>query len=831
MPPEKDTALALFRQGQWAEAEPALAACLDAAPEDADLLRALAQLRFMAQRLPDALALMDRILARNPRDAAALNSRGAILTASGRFAEAVDAFDAALRLDPALVRAHANRAVALAALRRPAEALASAEAALAQDPGNAGALASRGMALMALGRPAEAVPALERAIAADPANVAARLDLASALIATQGFARVPGLLAPLLQAQPTLRQARFLEIFALQGAKRFEEALSRCRDLLEAAPEDVDAALAEGNALAGLGRHEEALAVFSRASAARPDDPDALCSLGKALLALGRKAEALGVADRALARDPRHQDALCNRGLALLALDRHEEALIAFGAARAIGPLPPIVELTRAYALMDLPSAERAAEILDSEVPDDAASLLSRVAMLRVRRQLLDWRDEARILPGLAEEVIASEAQVEPFLLLSLVDSPEAHLAAARGWVPSLYPALPAIWRGERYRHDRIRLGYLSSDLRDHPVGQLAAGFFERHDRMRFETIAIALGEEPPASDPYRARLRHAFDRFIPVHGMGDGAVARMIREMEVDVLVDMNGQTSGARTEILAHRPAPVQAGWLGYPGTSGLDYMDYVIADPVVIPPGDHRFYTERVVTLPDCYLPADDRRQIAFVPSRVAAGLPPQGFVFCAFNARHKIAPATFDIWMRILLAVPGSVLWLSHAPAAVAGNLRREAEARGVAGSRLFFAERVAAEVHLGRQRFADLFLDTLPYNAHTTASDALWAGLPVLTMPGCSFAGRVAASLLTALGMAELIAPTEADYEAMAIALARDPARMTALREKLTRQLRTAPAFDTERFCRHFEDAVAAMHDRAQRGLPPEAFAVPARPPA
>jgi len=830
MPPTRESALALFAQGRWAEAEQALTACLDAAPDDPALLRPLSQLRFMAQRPPEALALIDRILARDPRDAAALNSRGAILTTMTRFAEAAAAFDAALAIDPGLVRAHANRAVALAGLGRPAEALAAAEAALALDPANPGALASRGMALMALGRPADAVPALDAALAADPAHASARLDLASALIATKGHARVPDVLAPLLAAQPALRQARMLEIVGLQGAKRFADALDRAETLLRENQADEEALLARGDALGGLGRFGESLAAYRHAHDGNPGDPDIVASYAKALFGMGQRAEALALLDAALARHPRHPDLVLTRISALLTMERDQEALAAYREATQDGPLPPEAQLSLIYALLDLQSPEEAAAVLEQEVVRDPAALRPRIGLLRARRQLFDWRDEARLLPGIAAEVAAQAPTFEPLALMALLDDPGAHLAASRAWVRELYPPLPALWRGERYRHDRIRLGYISTDLRDHAVSQLMAGVFEKHDHARFETTAFAIDQVTPANDPLRPRLMRAFDRFVACQGMSDEAIAQRIRALEVDVLLDLNGQTRGARAHVFAQRPAPVQAVYLGYPGTTGLDTMDYIIADPVVIPPEAHRFYSERVVTLPDCYLPADDRRQVAFVPGRAAAGLPPAGFVFCAFNARYKIHPGVFDIWMRILGAVPGSILWLSHASGDAADNLRREAEARGVEGARLVFAPRVPMEVHLGRQRFADLFLDTLPYNAHTTASDALWAGLPVLTTPGRAFAGRVAASLLTALGMPELIAPTPEAYEALAIALAKDSARMAALRAKLDVQRRVAPAFDTERFCRHLEDAVAMMHDRAQRGLPPEAFAVPPRPP-
>lgn len=823
----RDAALGLFREGRWGEAEQSLEACLAATPDDADALRALAQLRFMAGRLPEALSLMDRLLARQPADAAALNSRGAILTALGRAAEALESLDAALRHDPSLVRAQTNRAVALTALGREAEALDAAEAALAHDPDHAGARAAHGMALLALGRAAEAVPALRSALAADAANLAARLDLAAALTATDQGAEAVEILAPMLAAPTAPRPALLLGLRALHGAGRYADCLALCRRMIEADPRDAEAAFGEGNALAALGDHAAALAAFDRAAALRPDDPDAHDNRGHALAALGRHSEALAAFDRALALDPVRAGTQGQRGASLIALERLEDALAALDRALALDPANETLRSLRAHLLVDLDRPGPAAEAFEDLVRRAPGTPHLRTMLLGVRRGLCDWRDEARLIDGLAQDVIADPRSVQPWTLLGLLDSPEAQLAAARARAAQLAPRDAApLWRGERYDHARIRVAYLSTDFRDHAVGHLAAALFERHDRARFDTIAIALGGPARRGDALRPRLEAAFDRFVVAGAEDDRALARIIRDMEVDILVDLNGPTRGGRGGILDHRPAPVQAGFLGFAASSGAAETDYIIADPVVIPRADHGFYTERVVTLPDTYLPADDRRAIGPAPSRAAAGLPAEGFVFCSFNGRHKIGPAMFDIWMRLLGAVPGSVLWLTDGPSAAMDNLRREAVQRGVAPDRLVFAPAWPMDAHLARHACADLFLDTLPYNAHTTASDALWAGLPVLTAPGRTFAARVAASLLTALDMPELIMPSLAEYEATALALVRDPARIAAIRARLASQRRTAPAFDTDRFRLHLEAAFSTMHDRARRGLPPEAFAVP-----
>ena len=368
-------------------------------------------------------------------------------------------------------------------------------------------------------------------------------------------------------------------------------------------------------------------------------------------------------------------------------------------------------------------------------------------------------------------------------------------------------------------------MAYLSANFHDHAVARLMAGVPEHHDRRRFETYAFSFG--PDDKGPLRARLTDAFDHFIDVRDHTEEQIARRLREIEADIAVDLMGFTEGSRPGILGFRPAPVQVNYLGYPGTTGAQWMDYILADSIVIPPEQQAHYREKVVYLPNTYLPGDNRRKISpRVPSRSEAGLPDSGFVFCCFNNNYKFTPALFDVWMRLLRAVKGSVLWLSYPNASTINTLKREAEARGISPERLVFSSYVKSDDdHLARLSLADLFLDTLPYNAHATASDALWAGVPVLTVAGASFPGRVAASLLHAIGMAELVAPSLAAYEERALQLAGNPSELAALKAKLARHRDTEPLFDTARFTRNLERAYEVMWDRSQRGLPPDGFAI------
>ncbi|MBY0510423.1 MAG: hypothetical protein K2P94_09740, partial [Rhodospirillaceae bacterium] len=380
---------------------------------------------------------------------------------------------------------------------------------------------------------------------------------------------------------------------------------------------------------------------------------------------------------------------------------------------------------------------------------------------------------------------------------------------------PVSAPAAPAF-----PRHGKIRIGYYSADFYAHATSYLMAGLFELHDRTAFEITAFSFG--PDTQDAMQHRVTAAFDRFIDVRATSDAGVAALSRELRIDIAVDLKGYTQGDRMNIFAERAAPVQANFLGYPGTVGAPWMDYIIADAVVLPEAHRAHYAEKVVTLPGSYQVNDGRRVIsARVFTRAELGLPEDGFIFCCFNHSAKILPDVFDIWMRILRSVPGSVLWLLKDYAPAADNLRKEAEKRGVDGARLVFAPRLPLADHLARLRAADLFLDTLPYNAHTTCSDALWAGVPVLTRKGAAFAGRVAASLLTAVGLPELIVATAAEYERLAVTLAADSNRLAQLRRKLAANRATAPLFDTPRFARHLEEAYARMHARHHAGLPPD----------
>jgi len=539
-----------------------------------------------------------------------------------------------------------------------------------------------------------------------------------------------------------------------------------------------------GAVLQALDRKEEALQSFDAALALQPDYVETLLNSGVLLRNMFRHQQALERFNRVVALDPNNVTALGNFGILLTEFKQSEQAIAAF---------EKLIELAPGY--------------------DYAPGLL-----FYERMHICDWRDFEGLTQRLIAGVRAGQRSCKSLAFMSASDQAADHLQAAKIFASHYCPPRPVpLWTGERYRHRKIRLAYVSPDFREHPVGHLMAGVFERHDKARFETIAISLGIDDQSR--LRARMTQAFDHFIDARGMGSEQIARLMREMEVDIAVDLGGYTSDTRTEIFAHRPAPVQVNYLGYPGTMGTPYHDYIIADRHTIPPEHQAFYTERVAYLPDSYLPTDNSVRIAErTPSRAECGLPEQGFVFCSFSHDYKISPPVFDVWMRLLAQVPGSVLWLVSRGEVAQRNLRREAEARGIDPARLIFAGRVPlVEDHLARYRQADLFLDTHPYNAHTTAADALMAGLPVVTSMGGSFPSRVAGSLLHALGVPELVAQSLAAYEALALGLARDPAALAALKAKIAAHQNSYSLFDTARFCTNLEAVFIAMWRACELG--------------
>ena len=779
------------QRGLYQEALDLMSAALRINPQSAEANLNLGHVLAETGRLEEALASYDNALAVRPQHPEALYCRANALQRLNRHEEALASYDMVLAIMPDRPEVLTNRGNALHDLKRYEAALASYDKALAIMPEVALLHNNRGDTLRELKRYEEALASLDKALAIEPGSVEALNNRGNTLRNLQRYEEALASFDRALTISPNHSVVHNNRGNALQELKRFEAAIASYDKALAINPDFTDALLGRGNALQVLKRYQEAIGSYDTALAIKPDLSDALFGRGNVLKDLGRYGEALASYDRALALEPDYPDALNKRGNALLKLKRPDEAARSFAR---------LLELTPDYGF--------------------AKGWLLHAKMLGC-----DWEGLTGLAESIENDIRAGRKSAEPFGHQAISRSAPALRRCAEIYAAEIFPpAATRLWNGERYRNGRIRLGYLSGEFYQQATSILMAELFERHDRNRFELFAFDNGGDDASE--IRGRIKQAFDEMVDITRLGDQEAAAALKRRQIDVLVNLNGYFGRARQGIFALRPCPVQVNYLGFPGTIGAGYIDYIIADRQVIPPEQEACYTEKVVYLPDTYQVNDSRRRIADrAPTRAEAGLPDSGFVFCCFNNHYKITPDIFDIWMRLLNKVAGSVLWLLENNAAASRNLRREAEARGVASERLVFARMIQHEEHLARHQLADLFLDTLPYNAHTTGSDALWAGLPLLTCQGTTFPGRVAASLLKAVGVPELITSSREEYEALALALATRPDRLAGIRGKLARNRATHPLFDTDRFRRHIEAAYTTMWERQQKGEPPESFAV------
>ncbi|AIY44181.1 TPR domain protein (plasmid) [Collimonas arenae] len=600
----------------------------------------------------------------------------------------------------------------------------------------------------------------------------------------------------------------------------YVDAAKSLEAALKIDPTSVENWYYRGVALQKMEEHAAAITCFREALAFSPDSFEPVHDLGVSLQAINRNVDALACFDKAVSLNQKSFEAYLNRGIVYSKLGNYKAELENYDVAQILRPDDETLLMNYGVALLQTGQFAKAVVHFQRVLKLDAYTEYARGLLLHAKMMCCDWSGLNQELLSLRVEISEGIPCIDPFYLLGLSDSMPDQLQVAKKFTEKHYSRSSVTLGGsQKYSHNRIRIAYLSADFHEHATAFLMVELFELHDKSRFDVIGISFGENDRSV--MRKRLEASFETFIDVSAKSDKEIADIVRALEVDIAVDLKGYTTDARPGVFAYRPAPIQINYLGYPGTMGAKFIDYLIADQFIVPEDHQRFYAEKIVYLPGSYQPNDTRREIGDKPhSRDDIGLLDKDFVFCTFNNSYKITPQFFDIWMRLLQEVSNSVLWMLSKSPEQEKNLRKEAEIRGISGDRLIFAPHMELKSHLRRLQLADLFLDSLPYNAHTTTSDALWAGLPLVTCVGTTFAGRVAGSLLNAAGIPELITTSLEQYEQLALDLATNPTKLLTLRQKLKVTSRESALFDSKQFSKHLESAYITMWEAYQADASP-----------
>jgi predicted O-linked N-acetylglucosamine transferase (SPINDLY family) len=727
-----------------------------------------------------------KIIKADSKNLPALHVLGLIKASQKKYQEAADLLSKAVRLNPNEASIQYNLAKSLADCGSFRESIPHHKKAVELMPNNPEVLLNYGITLGALTSYEDALQIFDKAISIHPSYAEAFLN--------RGL------------------------IFAVLN--RLDEANISFESAIQINPNSNEAWFNKGVVLTGLNRLNEALNAYISAINLNPDYLDAWLNRGVVLHALNRFDEAIEAFDMVIALNPNHYQAWFNKGASLKELQRHEEALIAYDNSINLNAEYSDVWVNKAAALHELKRFNESIEAYQQALKLNPKIDWVQGDLIHTKMKVCSWDGFDESLADLMGKVRTGEKSITPFPLLSLVDDGSLHRQCSTIYADSKFPFNSELGPLKRSTEkEKIRIGYFSADFRNHAVSALTAQLFELHNKNKFEIIAFSYG--PDDKSPMRDRLINAFDQFLDVRTKSDREIAQLSRDVGIDIAIDLGGFTTDSRPGIFAYRAAPIQAGYIGYLGTMGANYMDYLFADKTIIPDEAEEYYTEKIIYLPSYQVNDLNRKISEKIFSRESLGLPKGAFVFACFNNNYKILPATFNSWMNILKAVPKSVLYLYSDNPWAEANLKKEAEARGVMANRLIFGDRIDADHYLARYRACDLFLDTAPYNAGTTASDALWAGLPVLTLAGQSFPSRVAASILNAISLEELVTHDPEEYESKAIALARHPETIVETRKKLANNRFKTMLFDAPRFTKSIEGIYLKMYDQYQANLEPD----------
>jgi predicted O-linked N-acetylglucosamine transferase (SPINDLY family) len=785
------TAMQHHQSGDLEQADILYQQILQHEPNHVDALHFAGVLAHQHGQNQTAIELISKAAQLNPNSSAIYANLGLVFQAQGNLQAAVESYQKAILLQPDFMQAYFNLGNIFHAEGQLDTAIANYQHTIALNPNFAVAHHALGAALQTQGKTDEAITSYRQAIAIQPDLFDACLNLGNLLIIQNDVEQAIECYQKLVALKPDYAEG-YCQLAALfQTKKEFVYAEKNYQQAIKIKPDYAEAYYYLGRLYLLQGIFNLAEENYQKAIVIKPNYVEALNDLGLTYHSQNKLDEAVTSFQRAIALAPDSASTYSNLGNVLYTQRKLDLAITNFQKALVLQP-------------------------------DDCAGV--RDMLFYSQLHCCDWSTYYESAQEIINAVKVGKPGYHPFSFLIFPSNDAEQLQCAKIFAQNHPPAKTPVWQGQRYQHDKIRIAYLSADFFSHATAFLMAELFELHDKKRFEVTAISFNNYD--KDKMRERLLRSFDRFIDVQSMDDYAVAQLLQKLEIDIAIDLKGHTNGGRLGIFAYRPAPIQVNYLAYPGTMGAEYIDYIFADSYVIPKEHFPYYMEKVVYLPESYQVNDSKRVISEqIPTRSEVHLPEEGFVFCCFNNNFKITPDVFAVWMRLLAKVEDSVLWLLQDNPFAVANLQKEAKKHGIAVQRLIFAPRMKLEHHLARHKLADLFLDTLPCNAHTTASDALWAGLPVLTCLGDTFAGRVAASLVNAVGLPELIAHNLEEYEALAIKLATSPDLLTDIRNKLAKNRLTYPLFNTKRFCRHIESAYITMWERHQRGESPMSFAV------
>ena len=775
---------------------------------------------FQNNHLERADSILKKVLQADSKNLAALHILGLIKASQGKFTESIELLTKAVRINPNEASIQYNLAKAMVDFGAIQESIPHHKKAVELAPNNPEAWINYGKTLAQLKLYQEALIAFDKTIVINGNFAEAWSNKGNALHQLEHYTEAINCFDKALSLKPDFAEAWNNKGNALHQLKQYPEAIAHQEKALSLKPDFAEAWNNKGNALHQLEHYTEAINCFDKAIHLKSDFAEAWSNKGNTLHQLKQYSEAIAHQERALSLKPDFAEAWNNYGSALEKIKQYQEAISCFDNALNIKPNLAEAWSSKGSTLLRFKQYPEAIQCFEAALNLKPEVEWGFGSLVNLKMRMCTWDNLSENIEKLRNMVQSNTKASHPFNMLSLIDDGALHQKTAEIYASAFYPVNSALGAIPKIaRHEKIRIGYFSADFRHHAVSILTAELFELHDKNKFELIAFSFG--PDDQSLMRARLNQAFDKFIDVSSMSDMEIAKLARELEIDIAVDLGGFTLDCRTGIFTYRAAPIQISYIGYLGTMGSKYMDYLLADQTIIPEDLRQFYSEKVICIPS-YQVNDSNRKIADkVFTREELALPIKGFVFACFNNGYKILPAVFDSWMRILKAVEGSVLFLYAENEWTQSNLIAEAQKRGIDSKKIIFGKHLPADEYLSRYRACDLFLDTTPYNAGTTASDALWAGLPVLTLLGKSFASRVAASILNAMGLPELITKTETEYEALAIELAHNPQKLEAIKRKLSQNRESARLFDTPKFTKNIELAYTKIYERYQADLDPD----------